>query len=314
LGILLAFTAISGLRAQEGAGAPAGPCENAEINLAFQSSPSDGPQHQSHQRYDRAVEELAIEVSEGETGRRVLHAAIVSRLPGERGVQGWAVQTRASGGILIVDATTAGTAAAVSPDGLVSGGFSQTRVPSLRGESGFYSAAVLSFSDPSTLLPVGTSTVISFTVEAKTAQGEDPIEGVIEWVDGCVGCSVPFVMSAMVNGATRHFCSRPVLEVAFVDDSPAAPFLRCDPSGNGKLEVVDAIFIANHLFLNRPASSCLDSEDCNGDFAVNLTDVIFAISFLFDGGPAPPAPFPACAEPALTIGLDSCLAGGGACR
>jgi hypothetical protein len=45
---------------------------------------------------------------------------------------------------------------------------------------------------------------------------------------------------------------------------------------------------------SRRAPPCIDAADANDDGLVNITDAIYSLSFLVLGGPAPPAPFPAC--------------------
>lgn len=74
------------------------------------------------------------------------------------------------------------------------------------------------------------------------------------------------------------------------------PFVRGDVSGNGGLELTDAVATFNFLFLGGPAPRCLAAADSSGQGQVNLTSGVFTLNFLFLGGPAPPAPYPACAR------------------
>jgi hypothetical protein len=46
------------------------------------------------------------------------------------------------------------------------------------------------------------------------------------------------------------------------------------------------------LFRKTPALSCRESADANNDGAIDITDGIYALSWLFTGGPEPAAPGP----------------------
>ncbi len=71
-------------------------------------------------------------------------------------------------------------------------------------------------------------------------------------------------------------------------------FRRGDANDDGKVDISDAVFILNHLFLGGPAPSCLDAADFNDQDknTVNLSDAIYLLSHLFRGGPELPAPYP----------------------
>ena len=72
---------------------------------------------------------------------------------------------------------------------------------------------------------------------------------------------------------------------------PAGPqFLRADSEGNGLVNLTDAIFTLNYLFLGGREPSCLDASDSDNNGLVQLTDAIFLLNYLFLGGGAPPAP------------------------
>ena len=84
-------------------------------------------------------------------------------------------------------------------------------------------------------------------------------------------------------------------------------FLRCDANGDAVVNLTDAVFALNFLFLSGAAPSCRAAVDCNTDGAENLTDAIFALNYLFLGGPPPSAPFPACdTATAATCAASAC--------
>jgi hypothetical protein len=70
-------------------------------------------------------------------------------------------------------------------------------------------------------------------------------------------------------------------------------FVRADTNADGFLNVTDAVFALNYLFLNGPGPRCLDRLDTNDDGFLNLTDGLFLLNYLFLGGTDIPAPHPA---------------------
>ncbi len=78
---------------------------------------------------------------------------------------------------------------------------------------------------------------------------------------------------------------------------PAGPsFVRGDADDNGIVNLTDAIFNLNYLFIGGVEPGCLDSADADNNNTLQLTDGIFILNFLFNGGVAPPAPGIECGE------------------
>jgi hypothetical protein len=88
-------------------------------------------------------------------------------------------------------------------------------------------------------------------------------------------------------------CGAPT-NAEFAIYAACALWLRCDTFGDGAVDISDAIGTLNFIFLGGPPSRCPDAGDCNGDGLVDVSDPIFDLAFLFLGGRAPPAPFPLC--------------------
>ena len=88
-----------------------------------------------------------------------------------------------------------------------------------------------------------------------------------------------------------------------------AVFVRGDADDNGLLNLTDAIFSLNYLFVGGVEPTCFDSADSDNNGSIQLTDGIFTLMFLFNGGDAPPAPGTECgedpADPADEIGCDT---------
>ncbi|MCB2230186.1 S8 family serine peptidase [bacterium] len=66
--------------------------------------------------------------------------------------------------------------------------------------------------------------------------------------------------------------------------------------GGGAVDLSDLIYLVNYLFLGGPAPACVGAANVNGDLgcAIDLSDLIYLVNYLFLGGPAPAACIPAC--------------------
>jgi len=91
------------------------------------------------------------------------------------------------------------------------------------------------------------------------------------------------------QGNSEPFTTSPGT-LTILDTSPS--FIRGDANSSSKVDLSDAVFILNFLFLGGPAPLCRDSADADDKGDVNLTDAIYILAFLFQGGPAIPEPYP----------------------
>jgi len=71
-----------------------------------------------------------------------------------------------------------------------------------------------------------------------------------------------------------------------------ARFVRGDGSGDGRLDIADAMAILRSIFLAGETLWCPDAGDANDDGVINIGDPIYLLQYLFIQGPAPPPPFP----------------------
>ena len=93
------------------------------------------------------------------------------------------------------------------------------------------------------------------------------------------------------------------------------PFIRGDVNGDGALDIADASFVFNYLFLGGEGSTCVSAMNSNAeDGPPNLTAGVFLLNFLFMGGSAPPAPYPECGSSSLQIDLDLGCESSSACN
>lgn len=81
-------------------------------------------------------------------------------------------------------------------------------------------------------------------------------------------------------------------------------FVRGDTNADGDINLSDAIFILLYLFQGGETPSCLSSLDSNDSGNVDLSDAIHSLSFSFLGGAQPPEPFPLCGDDPTPDGLD----------
>jgi len=76
--------------------------------------------------------------------------------------------------------------------------------------------------------------------------------------------------------------------VAVVGDASA--FVRGDSNDDGTLDLSDARYTLDFLFLGGLPPICLDAADTNDDGEVDISDAVRALSYLFVGAEPPPPP------------------------
>lgn len=91
-----------------------------------------------------------------------------------------------------------------------------------------------------------------------------------------------------------------------VPDECEVRFHRGDASGDGALDLTDALVTLAYLFDGGPAPPCAEAADVQGDGRLDVTDALATLAYLFLGGPPPAAPGP----PGRPCGLDGARPGG----
>ena len=84
-------------------------------------------------------------------------------------------------------------------------------------------------------------------------------------------------------------------------------FVRGDCNGDGGINVADAVYLLDYLFIGSVVLPCEDACDIDDDGALNIADPINFLAYLFSGGPppAPPNPVTGCGEDVIdTDSLD----------
>ena len=74
----------------------------------------------------------------------------------------------------------------------------------------------------------------------------------------------------------------------------AQSFRRGDTNADGAMDISDGVRPMLWLFSGGFEPPCLDASDANDTGDINITDGIYILNFLFLGGPPPPYPYPDC--------------------
>jgi hypothetical protein len=90
--------------------------------------------------------------------------------------------------------------------------------------------------------------------------------------------------------------------------NPPAQFIRGDSNGDGAMDVSDAVKTLAYLFTGGPAPGCLRAADTDDNDLLEITDAVRTLTHLFLRPMPPPAPFPGCGtDPLVVRGELSCV-------
>jgi len=127
------------------------------------------------------------------------------------------------------------------------------------------------------------------------------------WVD--LGAAVNRGRDIITARGITSLSQFAVAEGAVAPLPPLPVFLRGDPDGNGAVQLTDGIFLLNFLFLGGDSPGCFDAADADNNGTIQMTDGIYLLNYLFLGGSPPPTPFDGCgpdpAEPADELACES---------
>ena len=77
-----------------------------------------------------------------------------------------------------------------------------------------------------------------------------------------------------------------------IPDECDPKFRRGDANGDGGIDISDVMYMLSHMMEGGPAPGCIDSTDSNDDGTHDISDMIFLLNYQFQGGAEPPAPGP----------------------
>lgn len=83
----------------------------------------------------------------------------------------------------------------------------------------------------------------------------------------------------------------------------SADFVRGDSNADGAVDVSDSILSLSYLF-SSGVLPCFSSADANDDGRLDVADAVATLTYLFSGGPPLPPPFPACGGDPTPDALD----------
>jgi hypothetical protein len=208
-----------------------------------------------------------------------------------------------SAGGRIVEATTLGTAGASLPEGLRDDGFEITELTRGPSNEGAISVVALSFFRPVTLPGRGDAKLLRLTVECEIpASGAPCREVAIAFRDGLKGSGLPVHNAVIFRGYARkdnggaEDSDPDREEPGRVLSCSGVRFRRGDCNADRAINLSDAVFALNYLFTGGRTPPCRAACDTNDDGSIVITDPIYLLNFLFLGGPALRPPYPACGE------------------
>lgn len=73
-------------------------------------------------------------------------------------------------------------------------------------------------------------------------------------------------------------------------------FLRGDSNTDQVVDISDAVFTLQYLFLGGPEPECLAAADANDDDQLDISDAVRVLAVLFQGGSSMPEPYPLAGE------------------
>ncbi len=100
---------------------------------------------------------------------------------------------------------------------------------------------------------------------------------------------LPFSVSNMEWPMFQHDAQHTGL-YGYVQPEINKRFIRGDSNEDGEIDLSDAIFILRYLFQGGTMPNCLDSSDANDDGKIDLSDAVYLLNYLFQGSNLPPPP------------------------
>ncbi len=84
-----------------------------------------------------------------------------------------------------------------------------------------------------------------------------------------------------------EWTENPVMYLELEAWDPGTSFLRGDSNGDGIINVGDVVYLVSYLYRGGPAPGPLWVGDCNCDDIINVGDIVSLVSYLYRGGPPP---------------------------
>ncbi|MEM7165634.1 MAG: hypothetical protein AAF581_09220 [Planctomycetota bacterium] len=114
-------------------------------------------------------------------------------------------------------------------------------------------------------------------------------------LDFCDTLSTPTVQTLVVELGGAPVVPVQTSGSIAITSLAATEFIRADVDGNGGVNLVDAILLAQALFQTGTPLACEAAGDVDDNGILDpLPDLLALLAYLFQGGSPPPPPFPSC--------------------
>lgn len=148
--------------------------------------------------------------------------------------------------------------------------------------------------DTELVIPVGTGVQIATLLLDVTAAEEGEATVSFQDVPSPDPSTVADAKNILVStdgGARVDFTSEPGV-ITIEADVVEPEFIRGNSNGDAAVDISDAVYHLNFLFSGGTPPPCRDASDSDDSGVLDITDAIYLLAFLFQGGPAVPAPYP----------------------
>jgi hypothetical protein len=109
-----------------------------------------------------------------------------------------------------------------------------------------------------------------------------PPAGSWKFDEGGTGGAYPPTFFGQPNTSSQVPDAPPVcFDILYVE------YMHGDSNGDHFIDISDCIFLIEYIFQGGPAPDPLMAGDANCDAHVNISDVVFLLNYIFHGGPAP---------------------------
>jgi hypothetical protein len=116
------------------------------------------------------------------------------------------------------------------------------------------------------------------------------VDGTCPELPGFLFGTTPIVFDSMAGPDQNPFSTTPLTGTLYLkgETGVISNFaVLGDANGDGQVNLADAVYLVNYLFIGGPPPEPLEAGDANCDGEVNLADAVYIINYLFIGGPPP---------------------------
>jgi hypothetical protein len=108
------------------------------------------------------------------------------------------------------------------------------------------------------------------------------------------------------EGTARYVGAIPRTLPGLLKIVPDITIFRGDANDDGEVELSDAVYTLDFLFIGGPAPRCPDAADANDDGTLNIADPVTVLQALFTGGATIAPPYPEIGEDPTPDALPPC--------